>query len=56
MYRISDIVAEWTRDESALKSEDDCRRAMVLVALLGGGDYVPEGVGRMGELSGALVS
>ncbi|BEJ15554.1 hypothetical protein CspHIS471_0501590 [Cutaneotrichosporon sp. HIS471] len=48
MYRISDIVAEWTRDESALKNADDCQRAMVLVALLGGGDYVPEGVGRMG--------
>lgn len=50
MYRIGDIVGEWTQEESALKTEEDCRRAMVLIALLGGGDYVPEGVGRMGKL------
>lgn len=56
MYRISDIVSEWTREESALKNEDDCQRAMVLIALLGGGDYVPEGVGRMGELNSRSTS
>lgn len=51
MYRINDIVSEWTKEDSALKTEDDCQRAMVMVALLGGGDYVPEGAGRMGELA-----
>ncbi|CAK9781890.1 unnamed protein product [Cutaneotrichosporon oleaginosum] len=49
MYRLSDIVAEWTRVPSALQNEDDCRRAMVLIALLSGGDYVPEGVGRVAK-------
>ncbi|GMK55980.1 hypothetical protein CspeluHIS016_0210360 [Cutaneotrichosporon spelunceum] len=48
MYHISDIVAEWSRNESALETEDDCQLAMVLVALLAGGDYVPEGVEGMG--------
>ncbi|KLT40444.1 PIN domain-like protein [Cutaneotrichosporon oleaginosum] len=56
MYRLSDIVAEWTRVPSALQNEDDCRRAMVLIALLSGGDYVPEGVGRVGpKVSFALA-
>ena len=31
-----------------LLTEEDCRMAMVLIALLGGGDYAPEGLAGFG--------
>jgi Holliday junction resolvase YEN1 len=36
------------KEGSALRSEEDCRMAMVLIALLGGGDYAPEGIANFG--------
>jgi Holliday junction resolvase YEN1 len=49
MYSLSDIRDAWSQDGSALKTEEDCRSAMVLVGLLSGGDYVPEGIAGLGE-------
>lgn len=39
-----------TSEESTLASEQDCHLAMVLLALLSGGDYQPQGIANMGEL------
>lgn len=50
MYRIGDICATWASEESELKTIEDCRMAMVLIAILSGGDYAPEGASRMGLL------
>lgn len=51
MYRSADIHQTWSAHEmaqtSSLGTEEDCRNAMVLVALLSGGDYDP-GVDRLG--------
>lgn len=50
MYRSSSIVRQWTdRERTSLKTEEDCRMAMVWIALLGGGDYAPEGLTGFGE-------
>lgn len=50
MYRSSAIVKQWTdREGTALKTEEDCRMAMVWIALLGGGDYAPEGLTGFGR-------
>ena len=50
MYRSSAIVKQWTdKDGTSLKTEEDCRMAMVWIALLGGGDYAPEGLTGFGE-------
>lgn len=50
MYRSSAIVNQWTsREGTSLKTEEDCRMAMVWIALLGGGDYAPEGLPGFGE-------
>lgn len=49
MYTASAIHDLWTQKEgSALQTEEDCRMAMVLIALLGGGDYAPEGIAGFG--------
>ncbi|KAL1411207.1 hypothetical protein Q8F55_002158 [Vanrija albida] len=48
MFTASDILKHLDADGSALSTEEDLRRAMVLIALLGGGDYVPEGVFQFG--------
>jgi len=50
MYRSSAIVKQWTDKEgTSLRTEEDCRMAMVWIALLGGGDYAPEGLTGFGE-------
>ena len=49
MFRVSDILSDWSSEESAVKTEEDCRMAMVLIALLRGGDYAPEGVSNIGK-------
>jgi hypothetical protein len=52
MYRSSAIVKQWTDKEGTnLKTEEDCRMAMVWIALLGGGDYAPEGLTGFGKFS-----
>ena len=52
MYRSSAIVKQWTDKEGTyLKIEEDCRMAMVWIALLGGGDYAPEGLTGFGKLT-----
>jgi Holliday junction resolvase YEN1 len=52
MYRSSAIVKQWTdKDGTSLKTEEDCRMAMVWIALLGGGDYAPEGLTGFGKLT-----
>lgn len=52
MYRSSAIVKQWTdREGTSLKTEEDCRMAMVWIALLGGGDYAPEGLTGFGKLA-----
>nr|ODN99736.1 hypothetical protein L204_02169 [Cryptococcus depauperatus CBS 7855] len=58
IYRSAAIRDLWTsKDGSALKSEEDCRMAMVLVALLSGGDYTPEGLFSIGPtISQGLAS
>ena len=49
VYRSDAIAAKWAEvDGTALKSEDDCRMAMVLLGLLSGGDYAPEGLSSVG--------
>ncbi|EIW69500.1 hypothetical protein TREMEDRAFT_39085 [Tremella mesenterica DSM 1558] len=49
VYRSEAIKQLWTDKEgTALKTEEDCRMAMVLIALLGGGDYAPEGLSGFG--------
>jgi hypothetical protein len=51
MYRSSSIVKQWTeREGTTLSTEEDCRMAMVWIALLGGGDYAPEGLAGFGKL------
>ena len=50
VYRSSAIHQLWTAKEgSQLATHEDCRMAMVLIALLGGGDYAPEGLSQFGE-------
>lgn len=50
MYRSSAIVKQWTdREGTNLETEEDCRMAMVWIALLGGGDYAPEGLTGFGK-------
>ncbi|KAL7422214.1 hypothetical protein Q5752_002860 [Cryptotrichosporon argae] len=53
LFRVEDILAVWRGEQegSALQSVDDCRLAMVLIALLGGGDYAPEGLPSFGGLT-----
>ncbi|WWC61293.1 uncharacterized protein I303_103874 [Kwoniella dejecticola CBS 10117] len=49
VYRSSAIRDLWTKKEgTTLKTEEDCRMAMVFIALLGGGDYTPEGLPSIG--------
>ncbi|WVR05038.1 hypothetical protein IAU60_002050 [Kwoniella sp. DSM 27419] len=49
MYESSAVRRIWTsREDTALKTEEDCRMAMVLIGLLGGGDYAPEGLPSIG--------
>ncbi|WWD15780.1 hypothetical protein CI109_100204 [Kwoniella shandongensis] len=49
IYRSSAIRDKWASEEGTkLLTEEDCRMAMVLVALLGGGDYTPEGLPSIG--------
>ncbi|ORX39699.1 hypothetical protein BD324DRAFT_586717 [Kockovaella imperatae] len=49
MYRLEAIRDEWAaREGTMLRTEEDCRLAMILVALLAGGDYAPEGVSSIG--------
>jgi Holliday junction resolvase YEN1 len=48
VYRSDAIRAAWAKDDSALRTEEDCRMAMVFIALLAGGDYVPEGLEAFG--------
>ncbi|OCF44706.1 hypothetical protein I317_01395 [Kwoniella heveanensis CBS 569] len=49
VYRSSAIRDMWLDKEgTTLKSEEDCRMAMVLIALLSGGDYTPEGLPSIG--------
>jgi Holliday junction resolvase YEN1 len=56
MYRSDAILDMWTeREGTELKTEEDCRMAMVLIALLGGGDYAPEGLLTFGEYSWVVV-
>lgn len=38
-------------EDSALQTHEDCHLAMVLVALLAGGDYEPQGIAAIGETS-----
>ncbi|WWC85333.1 uncharacterized protein L201_000196 [Kwoniella dendrophila CBS 6074] len=50
VYRSSAIKDLWTRkDGTTLSTEEDCRMAMTLIALLGGGDYTPEGLPSIGH-------
>lgn len=50
VYRSNAITASMTSKEgTALSTEDECRLAMVFIALLAGGDYVPEGLSHFGE-------
>lgn len=52
IYRSTSIVKQWTeRDGTSLSTEEDCRMAMVWIALLGGGDYAPEGLAGFGKLA-----
>lgn len=37
-----------SKEGTALTTEDECRLAMVFIALLAGGDYVPEGLNHFG--------
>jgi Holliday junction resolvase YEN1 len=49
VFRSDAICAAWTVDEgTSLRTEEDCRLAMVWIALLAGGDYVPEGIDTFG--------
>ncbi|WVQ98465.1 hypothetical protein IAU59_005591 [Kwoniella sp. CBS 9459] len=49
VYRSSAIRDLWLDKEgTTLRSEEDCRMAMVLIALLSGGDYTPEGLPSIG--------
>jgi len=48
MFRACDIREAWAREGSSLKTEEDCRHAMVLIALLSGGDYITEGIAGLG--------
>ncbi|KAI9638525.1 uncharacterized protein MKK02DRAFT_11172, partial [Dioszegia hungarica] len=49
IYRSSDIASAWgDKQGSALQSEEDCRIAMIFVAMLAGGDYVPQGLDAFG--------
>jgi Holliday junction resolvase YEN1 len=56
MFRSSDICDAWAKEGSCLKTDEDCRNAMVLIALLSGGDYVPEGIGGLGELQSSKAN
>lgn len=51
VYRIKSIHEMMTSKEggTSLVSEEDCRMAMVFIALLAGGDYVPEGLEQFGR-------
>jgi Holliday junction resolvase YEN1 len=52
IYRSSDIASAWgDKQGSALQSEEDCRIAMIFVAMLAGGDYVPQGLDAFGEFA-----
>jgi Holliday junction resolvase YEN1 len=49
LFRSKDIQAIFSSvEDTALKTEADCRMAMIFVALLAGGDYVPEGIQGIG--------
>lgn len=50
LYHVDDVTKQWTADDSELRNESDCQMAMVLVALLAGGDYRPQGVASIGRL------
>ncbi|ODO03480.1 hypothetical protein L198_02327 [Cryptococcus wingfieldii CBS 7118] len=58
VYTSSAIKHMWSAKEGTqLKTEEDCRLAMVLVALLSGGDYTPEGTFSIGPtISHGLAS
>ncbi len=50
VYRASAVCELMTsKDGTKLMTDEDCRLAMVLIALLAGGDYTPEGVDRFGK-------
>lgn len=38
------------KEGTDLQTETDCQMAMVLIALLGGGDYAPEGMSGFGKM------
>ncbi|WVF72474.1 hypothetical protein IAT40_007289 [Kwoniella sp. CBS 6097] len=49
VFRSSAIKDMWLDKEgTTLRSEEDCRMAMVLIALLSGGDYAPKGLPSIG--------
>ena len=49
VFRSDAICAAWTSEEgTALRTEEHCHLAMVWIALLAGGDYVPEGIETFG--------
>lgn len=49
IYRSNAIAkALCVKEDTSLRTEEDCRMAMVLIALLAGGDYVPEGLTAFG--------
>ena len=57
VFRSSAIRKAWAEKEgTTLTTEEDCRMAMILVALLAGGDYAPEGLTSIGELPTAPSS
>ena len=50
VFRSSAVLDRWRREDgSKLATEEDCRMAMVLIALMSGGDYAPEGFETIGE-------
>ncbi|ORY25720.1 hypothetical protein BCR39DRAFT_543072 [Naematelia encephala] len=45
VFRSSAIRDQWSKKEGTkLVTEEDCRMAMILIAMLAGGDYAPEGL------------
>ena len=50
IFRSDAICAAWAaEDGTTLQDEEECRLAMVWIALLAGGDYVPEGIETFGR-------
>ena len=50
VFRSATLREHWSAKEGTrIATEEDCRMAMVLLALLAGGDYAPEGLVRCGK-------